>query len=32
MNMERVTSNENEDYDPDTIVWDGEESEEEPWG
>jgi len=27
--MERVTSNENEDYDPDTIVWDGEESEKE---
>ena len=29
MNMERVTPNENEEYDPDTIVWDGEESEEE---
>ena len=26
--MERITSNENEEYDPDAIVWDGEESEE----
>ena len=32
MNMERVTPNENEEYDPDTIVWDGEESEEELGG